>query len=109
MRAPAIPLITVDPYFSVWSRDEVLNYTETVHWTGSVNPIRGYVTVDGNRYIFLGGDRNAHKIKQTSTNIQALYTLVTYESDEIRLIARFTVKINRRLCSCERFKPQRKQ
>ncbi len=93
MRAPAIPLITVDPYFSVWSRDEVLNYTETVHWTGSVNPIRGYVTVDGNRYIFLGGDRNAHKIKQTSTNIQALYALVTYESDEIRLIARFTTPL----------------
>lgn len=89
MRAPAIPLITVDPYFSVWSRDEVLNFTETVHWTGAVNPIRGYVVVDNSRYLFLGYDRNAHKIKQISTDIQALYTLVTYECDEIRFMARF--------------------
>ncbi len=89
MRAPAIPLITVDPYFSVWSRDEKLNYTETVHWTGSVNPIRGYVTVDGKKLLFLGWDRNAHKISQTSLDIQPLYTFVTYECDEIRLTARF--------------------
>ncbi len=89
MRAPAIPLITVDPYFSVWSRDEVLNFTETVHWTGAVNPIRGYVVVDNSRYLFLGYDRNAHKIKQISADIQALCTLVTYECDEIRFMARF--------------------
>lgn len=89
MRAPAIPLITVDPYFSVWSRDESLNFSETVHWTGSVNPIRGYVTVDGTRYIFLGWDRNVHKIKQTSIKVEAVYTFVTYECDKIRLKARF--------------------
>ncbi len=89
MRAPSIPLITVDPYFSVWSRDERLNYTETVHWTGSVNPIRGYVIIDGKKLLFLGWDRNAHKIRQTSIDVQALYTFVTYECDELRLSARF--------------------
>lgn len=89
MRAPSIPLITVDPYFSVWSRDERLNYTETVHWTGSVNPIRGYVIIDGKKLLFLGWDRNGHKIRQTSIDVQALYTFVTYECDELRLSARF--------------------
>lgn len=52
LRAPAIPLITVDPYFSVWSPDENLNYKYTMHWTGKNNPIIGAITIDGKK-IFL--------------------------------------------------------
>ncbi len=89
MRVPSIPLITVDPYFSVWSRDENLNYTETVHWTGSPNPILGYVTVDGERYLFLGYERNTHKIAQTSLKVGALSTEATFENDKIELSVSF--------------------
>jgi len=89
MRVPSIPLITVDPYFSVWSKNENLNFTETVHWTGSPNPIRGYVIVDGERYLFLGYERNAHKIPQTSIKVGALSTDVTYANDKIELAASF--------------------
>ena len=89
MRVPSIPLITVDPYFSVWSKNENLNFTETVHWTGSPNPIRGYVIVDGERYLFLGYERNAHKILQTSIKVGALSTDITYANDKIELTASF--------------------
>ena len=85
MRVPSIPLITVDPYFSVWSKEENLNYAETVHWTGSANPFLGYVTVDGERYLFLGYERNTHKIAQTSLKVGALSTDVTYANDAIEL------------------------
>ena len=54
LRAPAIPLITVDPYFSVWSEDVMLNAARTIHWTGAGNNILGTVTVDGKKVI-LGG------------------------------------------------------
>ncbi len=47
MRAPSIPLITVDPFFSVWSPDETLNVTNTVHWTGKSNFILGTAEIDG--------------------------------------------------------------
>ena len=47
LRAPAVPLITVDPYFSVWSPDTHLNFARTMHWTGKSNHIEGLVTVDG--------------------------------------------------------------
>ena len=85
MRAPSIPIITVDPYFSVWSREENLNYSETVHWTGSPNSLLGYVYIDGQRLAFLGYERNDHKITQTSLKIDALSTSATYANDKIEL------------------------
>ena len=89
MRLPSIPLITVDPYFSVWSKDETLNFTETVHWTGAPMPITGSVIVDGEELLFLGADWNVKKIRQTSVKVEALITTATYANDKIELTARF--------------------
>ncbi len=89
LRAPSVPLITVDPYFSVWSPYQVLNYRETQHWTGAKNDILGYVIIDGEEYIFLGYNRNAKKITQTSLDIDALSTKYTFENEKIKLSVRF--------------------
>ena len=89
LRAPSTPLITVDPYFSVWSPSENLNYKATQHWTGRKNDIDGYVTVDGETYMFLGYNRNAKKIKQVSLDIRALSTNVVYENEKIKLFVSF--------------------
>ncbi len=88
LRAPAIPLITVDPYFSVWSC-ECINETTSYHWTGSPNTITGTVTVDGEPFRFLGLS-DAPAIPQTDLQIDALTTKVTYENQQIRLTASFT-------------------
>ena len=90
MRAPCVPLITIDPYFSVWSQDTVLNVSETVHWTGKRNYILGTVTVDGEEYTFLGYHRDKHKLTQISLDIDALSTTAVFENDEITLKAVFT-------------------
>ena len=47
LRPPAIPLITVDPNFSVWSDADKLNEKDTVHWTTKPMCICGYINVDG--------------------------------------------------------------
>ena len=65
MRAPSLPLITVDPYFSVWSKDSV-NKNHTVHWTGKSNDILGYVIIDGKKFRFLGRDYDYDIIEQKS-------------------------------------------
>lgn len=90
MRAPCVPLITIDPYFSVWSQDTALNVSETVHWTGKRNYILGTVTVDGEEYTFLGYHRDKHKLTQISLDIDALSTTAVFENDEITLKAVFT-------------------
>ena len=54
-RLPAIPLIAEDPYFSVWLPGDLPNDCTAVHWTGAEKPVSGFITVDGERYRFLGG------------------------------------------------------
>ena len=45
-RAPAYPLITIDPYTSAWSMSDNLYDQEVRHWTESAYPLIGVVTVD---------------------------------------------------------------
>jgi hypothetical protein len=54
LRPPAYPLITHDPYFSVWAFQEELAAAPTQHWTGQPQSLEGIVRVDGRAYQFLG-------------------------------------------------------
>ncbi|MGM9652937.1 MAG: glutaminase domain-containing protein [Eubacteriales bacterium] len=96
LRAPSFPLITVDPYFSVWSPSETLTGSVTRHWTGKPNTIVGTAEIDGVPYRFLGRlypqDPSA-VMRQVSVECTALSTAYVFEAAGVRLRAVFTTPL----------------
>jgi len=54
LRAPAYPLVTIDPYTSAWSTNDTLYNGLVKHWTGRVHGLTGALKVDGIVHRFLG-------------------------------------------------------
>jgi hypothetical protein len=76
-RPPAYPLITHNPYFSIWSTTDELYASPTKHWTGTDQSITGRIVVDGQVYRFMGAPGKS-------------YRAVLGASDEIDYSANYT-------------------
>lgn len=90
---PAYPLITCDPFFSVWSMSDTLYGDQTRHWTGSQHSMTGIITVDGVQKLFMGKLRHnpyynscgPSPIEQTGLQVTPLKTKYTFSDGQIEL------------------------
>jgi hypothetical protein len=106
-KAPAYPLITHDPYFSIWSFSDDLTSGSTKHWTGADQPLTGWVVVDKQYFRFMGkGDKKQEDslskaftdgklpvigvAKQNEVTVTATRTIYRYTCGAVDLQLQFT-------------------
>lgn len=90
MRPPAVPLVTHDPYFSVWSCDDRLTDNWSRHWTGKVNALCGLVRIDGKPYRFAGpAPANVPAMEQRALAVDATRTVYDFDAGGVKLQVTF--------------------
>lgn len=94
LRPPATPLVTTDPYFSIWSMADKLTDEPTKHWTGVPQELNGIVRVDGKNYRFLGGaNRDVPALEETSRTVTPTQTVVLLSSPQVELHLTFLTPV----------------
>lgn len=98
-RPPSVPLVTVDPYFSIWSAADHLYDDHTKHWTNKRNGMVGLIHIDGKIRRFMGRNNMYTQqaepdiIPQTKLQIDPLTTTYSFEGDGIALEVQFTTPL----------------
>ncbi len=90
MRPPSTPLITHNPYFSIWSDTDKLTDSSTVHWTGKAQPITGLLRVDGHAMRFMGDrPRLLPAMQQIGHTVTPTHTRYSFTGGGIQLDVSF--------------------
>ena len=85
-RPPAVPLITHDPYFSIWSFSDRLNESATRHWTGATHSLTSLIRIDGVTYRLMGVEpRSAKPLEQVSLEVLPTHTNYVFEGAGVRV------------------------
>lgn len=93
LKAASIPLVTHDPFFSIWSSTDCLYDSDTVHWSGARQKMNGYLIVDGKSYNFMGRRIPYNMLPQVSLKVTATATEYAFENEKVALKLRFTSPI----------------
>lgn len=90
-RPPSVPLITHDPYFSIWSPADRLTDMETVHWTGTKNPLHSMIKIDGKTFRLMGSiPTNVEPMKQSSLKVLPTNTIYEFAGAGVKVSITFT-------------------
>ena len=89
-RVPATPLITHNPYFSIWSASDSLHQDWARHWTGKTNGLAALLRVDGETYRLMGrGPRGTPAAVQLSRKIFPTRTVYEFSAGGVRCLLTF--------------------
>ncbi len=88
-RPPAVPLVTSDPYLSIWSMADRLTDDTTRHWTRRPHPLASIIRVDDRSYRLMGKEpTNVPPL--TQVGVQVLPTRSIYDFENAQIHVRLT-------------------
>src|SRR5690349_23566950 len=90
LRAPSVPLVACDPYFSIWSPADKLTDANTVHWTGKPERLTSLVRIDGQVFRLMGIEpTSVPPLPQTDLEVLPTRTIYSFEGAGLRLLLSF--------------------
>ncbi len=89
-RPPAVPLVTSDPYLSVWSEADHLTDKNTQHWTHREHSLVSLIRVDGRAYRLMGDDPDAvPALPQTGLRVTPTRSVYQFENPQVHVTLTF--------------------
>lgn len=91
IKLPSYPLITIDPFMSIWSPSDKLYGSDSVIWHGQKKKLRGYILIDRtDSYCFMGvPEKGAEIIPQTELDVTPLVTEYVFQNKILKLTLKF--------------------
>ncbi|HUC85649.1 MAG TPA: DUF5127 domain-containing protein [Candidatus Acidoferrales bacterium] len=89
-RPPAVPLVTFDPYLSIWSDDDQLTGRNTKHWTKHEQSLVSLIRVDGQTFRIMGRDpSDLPPLPQVELTVTPTRTIYEFEGAGIHVSLAF--------------------
>src|SRR5689334_16932249 len=89
-RPPAVPLVTSDPYLSVWSEADHLNDDTTRHWTHREHSLVSLIRIDGKVYRLMGKDpADAPAFPQLSVEVLPTRSVYQFQNGQVHVTMTF--------------------
>ncbi|MGE5497939.1 MAG: DUF5127 domain-containing protein, partial [Syntrophothermus sp.] len=90
-RPPSTPLITSDPYFSIWSPSDHPGDESTRHWTGHRNAVVSMARIDGITYRLVGNEpRHIKTMPMTAKKVTPTQTIFNFSDAKVKITLTFT-------------------
>ena len=93
-RPPAIPLVTCDPYFSIWSITDHPADSWSRHWTGATQAMSSMIRIDGKTFRLLGtSPGKTPKMNMKDVEVTPTRTIYSFEDGGVDLRMIFTTPL----------------